>query len=170
MRFVVEREKGVDLLQVERMGRSIVNLQPLHATALDGRGDVMNGVGAIGETDVENRGHLCFRRRTAPKQVRPMKVVVRPERLKHTEERTQPGMQGQERVLYLTLPLALREVSLKRRLALHVTREFGPRIVIGKNLEAGHQGRRAARRHAVSCGSNMQCSEGPPRVSRVFHT
>src|SRR6266404_3857575 len=137
---------------MKRIAGNIVNLQPLYPIPFNGCCHIMNGVGAIGEPHVENRGDLCMRRGAAPKQVRSMEVVVGPERLKHTEEWTQHLIQGQKRSLCLTEPIAFREVSLKRGPVLDVTREFEPRTVTGKNLEAGHQGCRTTRGHRVSRG------------------
>src|SRR5208282_2520272 len=136
MHFLVAAQQRVDLFLVQWIARSVVYLQPLHAVPLDRGGDVMECVGAIRKTHVDDIRDLRFGRRSTPKKIRRMKIVVRPQGLKHRQEFAQAVVKRKKSLPRLHQPIPFGEIALKRGALLSVTRELGPWVIARKNLKA----------------------------------
>jgi hypothetical protein len=75
-----------------RVCRIFDQRKPLHDVALDGVGKIVHGIGAVGEAKVDDRRGLRIVACIAPKQIRSMQIVVRPQRLQRGKQRLQLRM------------------------------------------------------------------------------
>ena len=149
LRLFVAFEQRIDLPKMKWIAGGIVNPQPLHAVALDRRGHIVNGSRAIGETHVENVGHVGLGRLVTPELVGSVKIVVRPQRLKGRKIRPQFFVERPECLLRFRKPIALRQVRLESGALLNISSKRGPRIGLRENLKAGDQWRGIASRRVV---------------------
>ena len=60
--------------------------KPLDNVALDGIGQVVNGIGAVCQAEVDDRCRLCTLALRRSRKIRGMKIVVRPERRKRGKQ------------------------------------------------------------------------------------
>ena len=74
--------------------------EPLDDVALDGVGDVVDGVGAVGEAEVDDgRGARArIGSRIAPEEIGGVEIVVSPERRERRQERRKLGMKWREQI------------------------------------------------------------------------
>jgi len=54
--------------------------EPFDDVALDGVGEIVDGAGAVGETEVDHRSSMRCGGGVAPEEIGGVKIVVRPER------------------------------------------------------------------------------------------
>ena len=78
--------------------RILRQYEPLHDVALDRLGDVVDGVGAVRQSEVDHGGGVRVRGGVAPEEVRGMKIIVGPQWIECRLQRLQLIVKGREQV------------------------------------------------------------------------
>ena len=76
----------------------IYQRQPLHDVAFDGVGEIVDGIGPVGQAKVDDCGRMCVRARFAPEKVGGVQIVVRPEWPERGQQRLEFVMKGREQI------------------------------------------------------------------------
>ncbi len=144
-------EKRVEMVEMDSRGLFWVldECQPLHDVALDGVGQVVDGVGAVGEAEVDDGGGAARRGRIAPEKIGGVKIVVGPERGERGQERRKLGVKWSEEIEGL---MRRRRERLCDEQAMGGRRGNAPSAAAGilrcEDGEAGDERARLARRRS----------------------
>ena len=127
--------------------------EPLDDVALDGVGQIVHGVGAVGEAEVDDGRGVRVVRLIAPEEIGGVQVVVGPERGECGEKRRKLGVKGREEVEGLRGADANSRMASERWAEAKIARHGRDRIARGKDGKTGDQrAGLAGRSSEVACG------------------
>ncbi len=100
--LLIAVEHGTQVVQVDRDIFAVFGVahedEPFDDVAFDGLGDIVDGVGAVGESEIDDGGGAGARAGVAPEEIGGVQVVVCPERMERGQERLKFLMEGREQI------------------------------------------------------------------------
>ena len=132
-------------------------------------GQVVHGVGAVGEAEVDDGRGARAGRLIAPEKIGGVEVVVGPERREGGKERRKLGVKGREEVDRLRGADANGRVASQRQARCKIARHGHDGIQCGEDGEAGDERAGLAGRSGEIARGKMETRERLPGGMRVGH-